>query len=169
MKSRFRRAACPTCGSETEYDTTALRLSPIKDIECTGCGKWFRPGPPAPEKRGNDNQKRSKQQEKRAAVRYEARVQPASGSMAGAKSDIRQKGVLRGECKFTRGASFSLKLFELLKVEQEAAGGELPLFEVEFQGVFPRRRFVILRAEDYASMKSEQEAIDKLRKLGMVE
>jgi hypothetical protein len=168
MKSRFRRAACPKCESETEYDATAARLSPVKDIECTGCGTWFRPEAPA-RVRGNDNQKRSKQQEKRAAARYDARVQPASGSMAGAKSDIRKKGVLRGECKFTRAAAFSLKLFELLKVEQEAAGGELPLFEVEFQGVYPVRRFVVLRAEDYAALKSENESLAALRKLGMVE
>jgi hypothetical protein len=49
------------------------------------------------------------------------------------------------ECKFTRAASFSLKLAELKKIHDEAAiAGEDPVFEIEFQGVHPHERFVVI-------------------------
>jgi rubredoxin len=159
MKSRYKEASCPTCGFTSKYDTTALRLSPMKDLQCPECNLWFRPEAPAPKKGTNDNQRRSKAQEKRAAAQYGARVQPASGALPGAKGDLRKKGVMRGECKFTRSGSFSLKLAELLKVEQEAVGSETPLFEVEFQGVHPRKKYVVLRAEDYVALRDELEGL----------
>jgi len=92
----------------------------------------------------HDNIRRSRAQEKRAAKRYGGRRQAASGSQPGAKGDVRAMGRMRGECKFTRAASFSLKLEELRKIEQEAAAGEVPVFEIEFQTGFPSRRYVVL-------------------------
>ena len=47
------------------------------------------------------------------------------------------------ECKLTRAKSFSLKLAELEKLEREAAG-EDPVFEIEFQGVYPHKRYVVM-------------------------
>jgi len=92
----------------------------------------------------HDNQVRSKAQEKRAARRYGARRQKASGSRDGAKGDLRDFGNLRGECKFTRHAQYALKLEELRKIELEAAAGELPVFEIEFQVSPPFKRYVVL-------------------------
>jgi hypothetical protein len=46
-----------------------------------------------------------------------------------------------------------LKLESLTKLEQEASAGEVPVFEIEFQGVFPHKRYVVLRDEDYQALK----------------
>jgi hypothetical protein len=92
----------------------------------------------------SDSQKRSQKQEKRAAKRTGGRVQPGSGSKPGAKGDVRNAGALRMECKTTTKKSFTLKLSELEKLEGEATSGENPVFEIEFSGVHPSRRFVVL-------------------------
>lgn len=97
------------------------------------------------EERGrSSNQKRSQDQEKRAAKHYGARRQKASGAIPGVKGDLRDPGRLRGECKFTRAASYSLKLEELRKLELEAGCQELPVFEIEFQNNPPFKRYVVL-------------------------
>lgn len=90
-----------------------------------------------------DSQKRSRQQEKRAAKRVGGWVQPASGA-GRAKGDVRVPGELRMECKFTRANSYSLRLNLLEKLEREATTGENPAFEIEFQGVHPPKRYVVL-------------------------
>ena len=90
------------------------------------------------------NQTRSRNQEKRAARRYGAKRQKGSGSQVGAKGDLRAFGKLRGECKFTRAESYTLKLQELRKIEHEAAAGEIPAFEIEFQHGQPFKRYVVL-------------------------
>lgn len=90
-----------------------------------------------------DNLKRSRDQEKRTARTWGMRQQPASGAKGGAKSDMRKRGVARGETKETINKSFSLKLEELEKLELEAAGKEDPFFMIEFQGVTPHRRYVV--------------------------
>jgi len=53
-------------------------------------------------------------------------------------------GVHRGECKFTRAQSYSIKLQDLLEIERHASGDEKPFLEIEFQGVFPHKRYVVL-------------------------
>jgi len=90
-----------------------------------------------------DSQRRSKLQEKRAAKRVGGRVQPASGA-GRAKGDVRVPGELRMECKLTRASSYSLRLDLLQKIERECTTGEKPIFEIEFQGVFPTKRYVVL-------------------------
>lgn len=91
----------------------------------------------------SDSQKRSKAQEKRAAKRIGGSVQPASGA-GRAKGDVRRPWHSRVECKFTRAKSFSLKLSELEKIEKEAVPPELPIFEIEFQGVTPHKRYAVI-------------------------
>jgi len=61
-----------------------------------------------------------------------ARTQPGSGNQAGAKGDGRRKGELRIEAKFTKAASYSLKLEELGKLMGEATHGELPVFVIDY-------------------------------------
>lgn len=97
------------------------------------------------EKRSVTNQqKRSRDQERRLAKTFGMRQQVASGAIPGIKSDLREKGRLRGEAKETVHKSYSLKLVELEKLEREAQGGELPLFMVEFQGSHPFKRYVVM-------------------------
>jgi len=48
------------------------------------------------------------------------------------------------ECKLTRANSYSLRLDLLEKIEKECEGGENPAFEIEFQGVYPHKRYVVL-------------------------
>lgn len=62
---------------------------------------------------------------------------------------------MRLECKFTRAASYQLKLSDLQQLERQAAADELPAFEVEFQGVYPHRRFIIIPDWVYKTLKAE--------------
>lgn len=111
---------------------------------CEMCGSNLYELGEEPKRKGKTNsQKRSRQQEKRAAKRIGGRVQPASGA-GQAKGDVRLEGHTRMECKFTRAKSYSLKLEELKKIEREAGPGEQPVFEVEFQCVYPHERYVVL-------------------------
>lgn len=101
--------------------------------------------------------KRSEEQEKRVARLQGGRVTPASGALSGAKGDVRQRGRHRIECKYTTKKSYSIKLDELLKIEGEASAGELSLLHLEFQGVSPSKRYVILREDDYQSLMEDAE------------
>lgn len=151
---------CPHCDSPTEYDAKGLLMSPFASIVCGQCGQRFRP---KRDKRGrSDAQRRSREQEKQAAKRYNARRQAGSGTSSRAKGDIHDPGVLRGECKETTKKSFSLKLEELLKIEKEARGSELPLFEVQFQSVHPSRTYVVIPATEFQAMREEIEFLRQL-------
>jgi hypothetical protein len=104
-----------------------------------------------------DAQKRSRSQEKRAARRYGMWQQAASGSKVHAKSDLRDPGKFRGEMKETTRASFSLKLETLMKLEKEADTAEVPLLEIEFQGVHPFKRYVVLPEWAFTSLKEAKQ------------
>lgn len=145
---------CPTCDLSIKYDKTKLRLSVEKVITCPLCGAKISPWKKAKPGR-TDSQRRSQQQEKRAAARYGAKKQPGSGSLGGAKGDIIDPGNLRGECKETTNKSYSLKLADLMKIEKEAGGFETPLFEIQFQGVHPYKTYAVLPAQTYASLLEE--------------
>lgn len=54
------------------------------------------------------------------------------------------RGEVRGECKLTRSASYTLKLADLSKLEKEATLNEDPVLEIEFQGVSPSKRYVVV-------------------------
>ena len=141
------RIICSACGNPGEGLIPSVykrRKSLGLPIDCPWCkADLCKTGTVAKTGR-SENQRRSRVQEKKAAARYGGRVQPASGAMADEKGDIRDHGRIRGECKFTRAKSFSLKLEELKKIESEAVGGELPLFEIEFQRDHPYRRYVVV-------------------------
>lgn len=76
--------------------------------------------------------KRSQKQEREVAARFDARVQPASGALPSAKGDVRKRGALRIEAKFTEHETFALPLAALTKVEQECLGLEKPVLVVDF-------------------------------------
>ena len=102
-----------------------------------------------------DNTRRSKRQEKRVAAREGGYRQPGSGARDGWEGDVRLVGKYRGECKFTRASSYSLKLADLKKLETQAASGELPVFDVEFQSVSPAKRYVIMPEWVYETLMEE--------------
>jgi hypothetical protein len=100
--------------------------------------------------------KDSRAQEKRMAKREGGRVQPGSGNVPGYEGDVRLPGKqLRGECKFTKAASYTLKLEDLLKLEKQAIGDELPVFEVEFHRATQRQRYIILPGWVYDALMEE--------------
>jgi len=137
---------CRQCDYVTTVNTVALQQRRKAGLvyPCKHCGTdLIREGGKTAHGR-TDNQKRSRAQEKRAAKRIGGVVQPASGALPGAKGDVRKKGEVRMECKLTRAKSFSLKLEELMKIEQEAERGEAPALEIEFQGVHPKKRYVVI-------------------------
>jgi len=91
-----------------------------------------------------DNLRRSREQEKRTAAREGGKRQPASGSVSGFEGDTRVVGKYRGENKLTRASSYRLKLEDLQKLETQATCGEFPIFDIEFQGVFPSKKYVVM-------------------------
>jgi hypothetical protein len=60
------------------------------------------------------------------------RVQPASGSMDGYKSDGRVYGRFRVETKFTQNDTYRLDVRELFKVAGECVEAEVPVMVVDF-------------------------------------
>ena len=107
-------------------------------------------------KRGaSDSQRRSRAQEKRVAQREGGRRQPGSGARDGFEGDVRLVGKYRGECKLTRASSYRLQLSDLVKLEHQAAAGELPVFDIEFQGVRPVKRYVVMPEWVYDTLMSE--------------
>lgn len=157
------KTECPACGAVMEYSRKALsKFSVEKKVTCvnSSCKASFVPDKISSKKGAHRSVvKRSQDQERRSAKRNRARAQPGSGAVTGFKGDILDKGRLRGECKFTTRKSFSVKLEELLKIKGEARGGELALFEVEFQGVKPHQRFIVLHDNDYQDMRNELEQL----------
>jgi len=149
-------AFCPHCDTEAHYTKKSLRMSPMRALRCGHCTGYFKPEEEAVRKGKTDNQTRSQTQEKRLAKVIGGRSQPGSGSRRGAKGDVRAQGKVRGECKFTRAASFSLKLAELHKIRKEAKG-EMPIFHIEFQGVYPVERFVVLSEDDYRALRGDSD------------
>jgi hypothetical protein len=149
---------CPDC-----HDEGPMWLPPgaahLIVLACPNCGKeLIATNCVVARKKGTTVlKKRSEDQERRAAGRYGGRVQPASGALDHCKGDLRDKGVSRGECKFTLAKSYSIKLEELRKIESEVKGDEVPFLEIEFQGVHPSKRYVILPDWAFQSLLQKKE------------
>jgi hypothetical protein len=89
----------------------------------------------------------SKIQDKKVMGALGGRVQPASGSIDGYKSDGRVYGKLRIETKFTQNDTFRLDVRELFKVAGECVDAEVPVMVVDFMEpntARPRGRFAIV-------------------------
>lgn len=80
-----------------------------------------------------------------------------SGASHLAKGDVRARGLMRGECKYTDKKSFSLKLDELVKLEGEAHGGEAPIFEIQFDSASPPRRYYVMPDWHYHQLTHNEE------------
>lgn len=136
---------CDHCHHITKVNKLvwAIRRKPGLSYPCEECGKDLYEVGVGIKRGKTDSQKRSQKQEKRAARRMGGKVQPASGA-GRAKGDVRADWHARVECKFTRASSFTLRLAELEKIEREAAPPEKPIFEIEFQGVSPNKRYAVI-------------------------
>lgn len=109
------------------------------------------PGRPSARKGFKKRRQKSVEQELEVAEMFGARRQPNSGATPGAKGDIRKKGVLRGEMKFTEADSFRLEYAELQKIRGECGPKEKPLLVVDFVEKGTRKlkdRFAVVLAED---------------------
>lgn len=146
---------CPDCGHGWEVAPLVLRVDPVR--QCPECRFFHRLQMVERRKKSrSDNLRRSQEQEKKAEKRYGARRQPASGALPHAKSDLRDLGRIRVECKFTRASSFTLKLDELKKLERERYGDEHPVFEIEFQSEKPFKRYVVIPQWLYEHLAEEK-------------
>ena len=76
--------------------------------------------------------KRSRKQELDMAEELGGVAQRGSGSMSGAKGDVRLHGKYRIEAKLTQNKSYPLKLETLNKIESECSDFERPALVVEF-------------------------------------
>jgi hypothetical protein len=122
---------------------------------CYECGEDLYETGSSPKRGKTDSQKRSRKQEKRAAKRIGGHTTAASGSKA-EKGDVRSVGDTRMECKLTRAKSYTLKLADLEKLEREA-GLEKPVFEIEFQGVYPHKRYAVIPGWLYDQFRETNE------------
>jgi hypothetical protein len=133
---------CPKCLFE-KGQTTSIMMQPLG------------PGP-APRRKALKKAKRtSLDQERDIAEEFGGRTQPGSGNQAGAKGDVRKKGDLRIEAKFTQAESYSLKLEELYKIAGEAAFGELPVLIIDFLAAGTRKlrdRFAVIHADHFKEL-----------------
>lgn len=74
----------------------------------------------------------SKKQERKTAELLGGDAQKASGALPWAKGDVRVKGELRVEEKFTYADSYRVALSDLEKIRSETYGTEDPMFVVKF-------------------------------------
>lgn len=148
--------SCNNCGHHWEIPKARLSSSTGPPLRCPECGFGSAPRREGGGKGATVQQKRSRDQERRAAKRDGGRVRPASGSMDHAKGDVYEAGVYLKECKYTAAKSYSLKPDVVDKVTSEAGPGETPVLEIEFQGIFPKRRVYVLPEwawEEYLELK----------------
>lgn len=138
-------AVCANCGRRNVLTIADLLRATGLPWNCEGCrcDLFDEKNCVGGEKGRSDSQKRSINQEKRVAKREGGKRQPASGALPGFEGDVRAPRRYRGECKFTRNRSYTLKLDDLEKLERQAYHDELPVFDLEFQGT-TTKRYVIL-------------------------
>jgi hypothetical protein len=147
---------CSHCGAPQEISSAFLvrvRKAGLP-VHCSACGGRTAVVPPIRLPK-SDNHRRSLVQEKRVAAREGAKRQPASGSRPGYEGDIRKLGQYRGECKLTRSSGYRLQLKDLMTLERQATGNELPVFDIEFQCQNPPKRYVVLPEWVYQTLMME--------------
>lgn len=96
----------------------------------------------------NNNLKRSRLQESRAARDYGGSTTPASGSQWHSKGDVKTPDFLI-ECKTTRFTSYNLTSYTWRKISQEAVlENRTPAMEIEVDGL----TLVVLDKEDFREL-----------------
>ena len=148
---------CKKCSTHHVVNADLLLHSRRVGLEarCPNCASVLERSVTRPVKAIRENVKRSQQQEARVAKRESGKRQAASGSRPGYEGDVRKVGAYRGECKFTRAKSFTLKLEVLKKLEMQANYGELPVLDLEFQGQHNPWRYVVLPEWAYEMLMKE--------------
>jgi len=114
--------------------------------------------PPITSKSAKTQRRRAMRQEDEIASRYEGgRRVRGSGSVKGNKGDVRVHGLFRIEAKYTQHDSYRITLELLRKLRGEAAGLELPMFEIHFLDECrqARERWVLFDARYLHFMKYE--------------
>jgi hypothetical protein len=130
--------ACSVCGVDLHGAVTRLRAGDlVTNGLCAACSSsghpFVFPSIRTPVTRHNRQQKRASiRQEDRIAHDIKGRRQKASGSMPHAKGDVRKRGSMRVEAKYTTGRSFTIKYDELVKIRSECTGDETPAFQFTF-------------------------------------
>jgi hypothetical protein len=160
MQHKKTTLQCQVCGCENKVDMALFKAKKSAGLpfECNNnlCKANLVKHGKSPRRGKTTDQKISKAQEGRMAKREGGYTQPGSGNVSGYGGDVRLDGTrLRGECKTTRAGSFTVKLEELDKLEKQARGDELPVFEFEFYRATQRRRFVILPGWVYDTLMEE--------------
>lgn len=137
---------CGSCEADTRVNSLVYRTRKESGLPytCHSCGENLYKVGYKTRHGKTDSQKRSAKQEKTAAKRTGGRVTPGSGNQPGIKGDVRVEGSARIECKCTTAKSYSLKLVDLMKIEEAADRDENPVLEIEFQGIHPKRRYVVI-------------------------
>ena len=141
------KIGCRTCGKQQVVRSYLANKRAHAGLPnpCESCGADLNQVGQQETHRGlPDNLRRSRRQEKQTAAREGGKCQPASGSVSGFEGDTRVVGKYRGENKFTRADSYRLKLEDLQKLENQATCGEFPIFDIEFQGICPTKRYVVM-------------------------
>ncbi len=107
--------------------------------------------------------KLSQRQELRLAQEAGGLTQKGSGNLPWAKGDVRSRGRLRAECKFTRAQSFTVKRAELNKIRSECSYDETPVFDVAFLDKNGRTddRWVLVPYEAWLELEKEANAASK--------
>lgn len=98
----------------------------------------------------------SKTQEKRAARDVGGHVQAGSGNARfGGGADVRKRGELRIECKYTEKDVFILRLADLTKVKLQAIRGgmEFPVLQIDFVKNGKHDLYAVVPALRYAQDK----------------
>lgn len=150
-----RCSVCKTVGDVLQVTTTAADNPPTRLAFCSTClGKdwgvdidWNISVESDLEKRiANKEQRRTRKrslaQETRTAKDSGGQRQPGSGSLDGAKSDVRVAGRFRIENKYTDKRQYTLKLDTLEKVSAEAGLNEVPVLQLDFRT--SNRKYVIV-------------------------
>jgi hypothetical protein len=78
------------------------------------------------------NRRRAMRCEEDIAKAIGGNRQKGSGAIPHIKGDVRKKGRMRVESKFTRTKSFRVELSELEKIRSECSANETPAFDITF-------------------------------------
>lgn len=62
------------------------------------------------------------------------------------------------ECKLTRKDSYSVNVHTMATLEKQATLGEDPVLEIEFQGIAPSRRYIVMPEWLYESYRERVKA-----------
>jgi len=130
---------CSVCGASPHGAVTRLRSGDLTTNGlCNACAASGHPfvfpvvRTPVIAQHNRKQKRASVKQEDRIARDIDGRRQKASGALPHAKADVRKRGAMRVEAKYTTGKSFTIRYQDLVKIRSECTGGETPAFQFTF-------------------------------------